>query len=85
MLNTYFLTIIAGIDNTERVASDFSNALGLGHYHLTLKTKILMNLVILKFSYLKPFVQKNEAYFMGNKTVELCNNGYQRTNKSYPL
>ena len=26
-LDAYFLTIIAGIDNTERVASDFSNAM----------------------------------------------------------
>ena len=25
-LDAYFLTIIAGIENTERVASDFSNA-----------------------------------------------------------
>ena len=30
-LDAYFLTIIAGIDNTERVASDFSNNLCTFH------------------------------------------------------
>ena len=29
--DTFFLTIIAGIENTERVASDFSNALELSN------------------------------------------------------
>ena len=41
-LDAYFLTIIAGIDNTERVASDFSND------HISVKN--LFFGVVLKFS-----------------------------------
>ena len=33
-LDAYFLTIIAGIENTERVASDFSNVLDLTNFSI---------------------------------------------------